>query len=169
MAISGLIFDNNTLVSFEKLDFFNYLLIFIVGIVAAGTMVIPGISGSLVLMLLGYYYPVINTINEFFKFNNMFHNFTILLTFGLGILVGIVGISKILELLFKNYKTKTYFGVFGFVIASVIAIPISSMITRSTFDVSILEGFASICTIVIGFIISYELGEKYENCTCRKS
>ena len=127
MAISDLIFKTNTTVSFSNMGILSYVWLFLVGVIAAGTMVIPGISGSLVLMLLGYYYPIIDTIHDLVKFKDIFGNGLILGIFGVGVLVGIVVIAKILELLFKKYKTKTYYGVLGFIFASVIAIPISTI------------------------------------------
>jgi len=54
----------------------GYLLLFLVGVIAAATMVIPGVSGSLVLMLLGYYIPVVNTIKDLTKFNHIFSKLT---------------------------------------------------------------------------------------------
>ena len=60
-----------------------------------------------VLMLLGYYYPIIERINDFVKFNNLAQNILILGIFGVGVLVGIVLISKMLEILFEKYNTKT--------------------------------------------------------------
>lgn len=41
------------------------ILLFLVGVIASATMVIPGVSGSMVMMILGYYYAVINTIKGF--------------------------------------------------------------------------------------------------------
>ena len=105
LASYKFIFSINGNVSFSSMGLTSYILLFFVGIIAAATMVIPGVSGSLVLMILGYYYPVINTINALFK-EDFLHNATILFVFGIGIVLGIVCISKILELLLKNIKLK---------------------------------------------------------------
>lgn len=128
-----------------------------VGVLAAATMIIPGVSGSLVLMLLGYYYPVLSVIKECTKFQNIGSNFLILGVFGIGVLVGIVLVAKILEYLFQKHEVKTYFGVLGFIFASILAIPISSFLTLTiTFDlVQVLFG---ILFLGVGCIISYKLG-----------
>lgn len=160
MAISDLIFNTNTVVSFENMGLLGYVLLFIVGVIAAGTMVIPGISGSLVLMLLGYYYPVIDTIHSLVKFNNIVSNGIILVVFGLGVLVGIVVIAKVLEWLFKKYSVKTYFGVLGFVCASVIAIPISTILELGDLGMNVPLAIVSIITLIFGAIISFKLGER---------
>lgn len=160
MACSDFIFGSSKEVSLAGLDFLGYLLLFGVGVIAAATMVIPGISGSLMLMLLGYYYPVIATINDLVKFNNILDNLLVLGVFGIGILVGIIAISKIIEMLFKKYNTKTYFGVLGFIFASVIAIPLSTCMSVSNLNLNLLNAVIGIILLTIGFLISYKLGEK---------
>ena len=159
MACSDLIFGEGLKVSLTNMNILNYIILFVVGMIAAATMVIPGVSGSLVLMLLGYYYPIINVIKDFTSFQNLGSSIIILAIFGLGILVGIVLISKLIEYLFQKYETKTYFGVLGFIAASIIAIPISTMLNMSvTFTIpQILIG---LIFLVIGSAISYKLGEK---------
>ena len=127
MALADTIFKGLGDVSFNNLSVIKIILLFLVGLVAAGTMVIPGVSGSLVLMLLGYYYPFINTIKDLVHFNNIFSNIIVLAIFGIGILVGMVLISKLFEYLFKHQETKTYFGVLGFIYASILAIPYSAL------------------------------------------
>lgn len=160
MACSDLIFDTTLEVSLKNMSLFNYIVLFVVGVIAAATMVIPGISGSLVLMLLGYYYPIISTINELVKFNNIANNILILGIFGVGVLVGIVAISKILEMLFKKQKVKTYFGVLGFIFASVLAIPISTFLEVENMIINPVQVISGIVFLVIGTVISYVLGEK---------
>ena len=159
MACSSLIFGEGLKVSLSNMRFVNYLLLFLVGVIAAATMVIPGVSGSLVLMLLGYYYPVIAVIKEFTSLKNIGSNILILGVFGVGVLLGIVLISKLIEFLFNKYEAKTYFGVLGFIIASIIAIPISAMLNiKVSFD--IIQILIGIIFLVFGYTISYKLGEK---------
>ena len=159
MACYKFLFSINSEVSFVSMNLIDYVVLFIVGIIAAATMVVPGISGSLVLMILGFYYPIISTISNLFK-GNFIHNAVVLGIFGIGVVVGILLISKLLEMLFKKYSTKTYFGVLGFVYASILAIPISACIEVDTIKVGIVEGLISIVFLIIGTIISYKLGEK---------
>lgn len=157
MACSDLIFGEGLKVSFNNMNLISYILLFLVGVVAAATMVIPGVSGSLVLMLLGYYYPVIAVIKEFTKFKNLGENIIILGIFGIGILVGIVLISKLIEFLFKKYEVKTYFGVLGFIVASVIAIPLSTLLEKTVLF-SIPQILIGLIFATLGIGISYKLG-----------
>lgn len=160
MACSDMIFGTAKEVNLLNLNITGYIVLFIVGVIAAATMVIPGISGSLMLMLLGYYYPIIERINDFVKFNNLAQNILILGIFGVGVLVGIALISKMLEILFEKYNTKTYFGVLGFIFASILAIPISTCLQIPNLSYDFLQMIIGIILLVFGSFISYKLGEK---------
>jgi len=161
MALADQIFGSGLGdVNLGNLDIIGYVTLFVVGVVAAATMVIPGVSGSLVLMLLGYYLPIIGVIKDLTKFNNIGSNLLIAGVFGVGILIGIVLISKLIEFLLAKYEKKTYFGVLGFIIASVIAIPISVNNELGNIVFSVPQVLIGIIFLVLGIIIGYKLGEK---------
>lgn len=142
--------------SFDNLSLSGYIGLFIVGMIAAATMVIPGISGSFVLMLLGYYEPIVNTIKDLTDFSLISHNLLILIPFGIGIIVGIILVAKLIEWLLNKYPVKTYYGVLGFVIASIISI-IKPLLSIST---NIIEIIISIILVIVGGLIAYKLGDK---------
>lgn len=153
IALSVLKGEN--VVSFANMNIINYIMLFLVGVVAAATMIIPGVSGSFVLMLLGYYKPIVDTIGALTKFNNIWQNIMILVPFGIGVLVGIVAISKLLEFLFKKYEVKTYFGVMGFIMASIITI----FTGAEGLVFSVPQLLIGLMLLGIGFIAAYKLGE----------
>lgn len=106
----------------------HMIAMFLVGLVSAAAMVIPGVSGSLLMLILGYYYAVIFAINGFTEALSAM-NFDALLTFGtllgayaLGMLFGIILISKAIDYFFKTKPTYTYASILGLVVASPIAI-----------------------------------------------
>lgn len=105
-------------------DLKTIVTIFFMGIIAAATMIIPGVSGSLVLMILGYYFGVINSIKDFitglkdFDFAVMFNRALILVPFAIGCLIGIFFISKLIEWLFLHYASATFSGILGLILAS---------------------------------------------------
>lgn len=142
-------------VSFTSMNLFSYLMLFVVGVAAAATMIIPGISGSFMLMVMGYYKPLIDVISQFTKFQNIIQNMMILIPFGLGILVGFVGIAKLIEFLFKKFEVPTYFGIIGFVLASIIGIFTST--TGLAFTIGPL--LVGIVLFVVGFMIALKLGD----------
>lgn len=160
LIILLLIFNGENVVSFENMSIGNYLLLFIVGIVASATMVIPGVSGSAVLMTIGYYKPILDVVKDITNFSNLTNNLMILIPFGIGVIVGILLIAKLLEFLFKNFEVKTYYGVLGFIFASIIAIIYQNIIINSSFVFSIPSLIIGIILFVLGFGIAYKLGDK---------
>ena len=147
-------------VSLANLNFLEILKLFIVGMIAAGTMIIPGISGSLVMMNLGYYKPIIEAIKDLTKFSQIGHNICILLPFGVGVLIGLFLIAKLIKLLLKRFPIQSYFGILAFVIASIVCIIIR--MDKTNFRVS--ELFLGLLLMAIGIFITFTLG-KYDNKT----
>ena len=80
----------------------------------------------------------------------------ILIPFGIGVLVGIVLIAKLIEFLLEKYEVKTYFGILGFVLASVLTL-IYGLFGNSFDIVQILIG---VVTFFIGSIVAYKLGDE---------
>lgn len=141
---------------FSNINLLNIILLLLIGMVAAGTMVIPGISGSFVLMLIGAYKPIIGVVGDLTNFSNLTYNLSVLAPFGIGVVIGIIGIAKILEYLFKNFEVQTYYAVLGFIIASIIAL-ITGIIGVK---VSTMELVIGIILFIVGTIIGYKLGEE---------
>ena len=86
------------------------LYIFFAGAIAICAMILPGISGSFILVLLGAYKPVLAAVND--------RDFKTILVFMLGAVVGLLSFSKVLKWLFANYKNATLAGLTGFIIGS---------------------------------------------------
>lgn len=95
----------------------NSISLFTVGTIAAATMVIPGVSGSMLLMSMGYYTPIINRISGFLaalpalKWEELFACAAVLIPFGIGVVLGIFLVSKLVEYLLEKQERKTYFAI----------------------------------------------------------
>ena len=146
----------NNAVDLTNMSVTKFLLLIVIGMVAAATMVIPGVSGSFVLMLLGYYIPIVGTVGDLTDFSQLGHNLLVLMPFGIGILLGIVGIAKLIEFLLKQYEIPTYYGIIGFVTSSVIGLGIGLVGVPTT----TLQVLAGLVLFVIAFIIGYKLGDE---------
>jgi len=141
------------------------LLLFILGVICASAMVIPGISGSLCLMAFGYYGFVMGAFNNFF--NNAFNfsvngywtNILVIASFGLGCVVGLIFISKLIRILLNIYPKTVYFSILGLLLASPFSIIYASIVeyslTASTFNApTIIFSIISFCLgIALCFIL----------------
>lgn len=109
---------NSNSVAYIDLSIISLCKLFLIGLFGAGAMIIPGVSGSVILIIFGYYEPILNIITAFFKGINIFNNFVILLVFSIGMILGIILFSKIINYFLDKYEIKSYFLIIGFVIAS---------------------------------------------------
>ena len=124
---------------------FTLVLLLLMGIACAAAMVVPGVSGSLLLMMFGYYSGIIGTISSLLTAlknldgSGILHCILILAPFGIGCIVGILLISKLINFLLKKFESITYCGIFGLVAASPFAILVKMENPQYT-PVSIIVG-----------------------------
>lgn len=138
----------------------NVIKLFGVGIIAAATMVIPGVSGSMIMMILGYYNTIIDTINAFINalkdvdIPAMLDTFVVLVPFGIGVLVGVVAVAKLIEFMLKKFPLVTYWAIIGLIAAS----PIAILIMMEIGTVGVVEIVTGVVLLAVGFFISLKLG-----------
>ena len=106
-------------------NWWMFILLFIVGVIASVALTIPGFSGSLILLILGFYRPLLDSTSNWGKelfsgdFSNMLPLFLMLFIFALGCLVGVVFISKVMRSLLDKHRLSTYYAILGFVFGSI--------------------------------------------------
>lgn len=122
------------------------------GISEAISTVVPGISGTALLMIIGTYDEIMQCFANLFSVSTLFKNLIVLIPFTLGFIIGIIVISKILNNLFNKYKIRTYYAIIGFSLSSIVIMFIQ------TLDKS--YSFMEILLSFICFIIGYEMATK---------
>ena len=96
------------------------LLMLVYGAIASSTMIIPGISGSFVMLLIGVYPKIIAGVAALTSFGSgMGEAILLLLPFGIGVVLGLVFCSKLIKYLLRHHAAITYAAIFGFVIGSI--------------------------------------------------
>lgn len=133
-------------IKLENISFMQKIIIFLIGAIAAFSMVIPGISGSMIVVILGYYELMTKSISSF--------NLAFIIPFAIGIIVGIIVATKIIKYLLENYYITTYSGIIGFVLGSI------PMVMPNIMPITKKMWIYSAITILIGIVLSYGL-EKY--------
>ncbi len=96
--------------------------IFITGAIAICAMILPGISGSFILLILGKYEYIMARITELTSGVNVGSNLAILSVFGIGAVVGILGFSKLLRWLLGRWNKETLIVLAGFIIGSLVKV-----------------------------------------------
>jgi len=124
-------------------DEISLLYILFSGIIASSAMILPGISGSLILVILGVYAYLIKALDNL--------ELIIIFTFISGAIIGLLGFSKILKYLFNNHRDATYTIMLGLVIGSIENVwPWNKSFST---ELSNLNLFLSISLVILGFVI----------------
>ena len=135
--------------------------LFAVGIIASATMVIPGVSGSMMMLLLGYYNPIVAAIKNFvtalasFDMAGILEGCGILVPMGLGIVVGIFAIAKVIEIIFEKFPIQAFWAIIGLIVAS----PIAIFLLGDVGAITVIGLLTSIVTFAVGFLVAVKLGD----------
>ncbi len=123
------------------------------GAIAAAAMVVPGISGSALLMTFGMYEPVMNQVKYLTTEGaDKGHAVVILGIVAVGILIGLFSIAKLIDFLLKKYPTTTYWGIIGFVISSGIVIIMQNFFFHGGPAVNLAD--TSVAQYIVGAVLA---------------
>ena len=140
-------------VDITKPNLMTYIYVFAAAAIAITAMVLPGISGSTLLLIFGLYIPIMGYIKKFFALD--LSVIPILAVFGFGIIFGIVFFVKIIRKCLSSYRSQTIYAIIGMMIGSFYAIILGpttldvplEMLTFKTFDILF---FIIGCIVIIG-------------------
>lgn len=127
--------------------------LFFAGVIAAMTLLLPGISGSLVLLILGYYYIVVAAVDGLTSLD--FSGLPVIIAIGLGIVVGLYIGSVVITYLFAQFTYITYAAVIGLVAGSVFSI-------YPGLPTSLSMTVVTVIMLILGFLVSYVMGRAGE-------
>ena len=116
----------------------SIILYFISGIIESISSIIPGVSGTAMLMLIGTYDKVIYIFSNFFNISYMIRNLKIIIPFVIGIIIGLIVSVKMVNYLFSNYFYQSYNVILGFLYGSIFVMLISIQYTIFKFFISFL-------------------------------
>ncbi|WP_300349715.1 DUF368 domain-containing protein [Clostridium sp.] len=109
-----------TSITLDQFSISLAIYIFIAGMIAISAMVLPGISGSTLLLIFGLYAPVVNAVKEVLTLN--FNYLPMLIVFALGVLTGIITTIRLIKFLLSNYRAKMIYFIIGLMIGSIYAV-----------------------------------------------
>ena len=113
------------------------------GIIGGATMIFPGVSGSMVLLVLGKYEMIRSYIDNLTNFDK--ESIISLCIFGIGVIIGIIISAKLTTFLLHRYKGKTVSVILGFILASALVLPFN-------IDNEIKFTTMNICSLIISFV-----------------
>ena len=129
--------------SLYETDEISLLYVLFSGVIASSAMILPGISGSLILVILGVYSYLIKSLDNL--------EMIVIFTFISGALIGLLGFSRILKYLFNNHRDAAYTIMLGLVVGSIEKVwPWNKSFS---IELSNLNLFLSISLVILGFLI----------------
>ena len=136
---------------FTERPWYLYLIIFVVGVFGSSGLIVPGFSGSMLLMIIGFYEPILKLVN----FSNLGPNLLLGFVFALGVLVGFIILSKLMSSLFEKHRTSTLYVVLGFIFGSLISIFVNSkMFSYIGAGLSLLDCILGPVLLIAGLLLS---------------
>ena len=96
----------------------SIVMMIVVGSIGSGTMIIPGVSGSMIIMALGYLEPVTQVMSNIITFNEFPVNATLFACFLIGVVLGLVLVSKLIKFLQSKSPSAVYSAILGLLVGS---------------------------------------------------
>lgn len=138
--------------NFDK-NIYYFIIFLIGGLLEAAATVIPGISATALLMLLGYYNVIMTALSNVLNFSQLSNNMFVLIPYGLGFAVGAIIIAKIMDYLFSKYKVATYYAIIAFAVTSVLTLFLQTFNNKY----SVVTIIISIIMLVLGWFVSKKM------------
>ena len=151
--------------SLENLSIGLGIFIFVAGMIAISAMVLPGISGSTLLLIFGLYTGIINSIKEVLHLN--FSYLPVLIIFGLGVITGILSTIKLIKFLLSKYRSAMIYLILGLMLGSLYAVFMGPTTLEVPQPAMNLSSFNWIFFIIGGALIIAL--EKFKNILEKKS
>lgn len=158
---------------FNNPEIWFYFVMIPVGIIGSFALVVPGISGSMILLILGFYKPLINVASELFKgqSQNPGSIIGLLACFALGVIIGFYLCSKLMKSLLDKHHISTMYGIIGFIVGSIIILFFNNTIYEyyqkmSTGNGPWMKWYIEVpigIILMIGFVFISYLLLRYEN------
>lgn len=148
------VFKFGSSIDVSNLSIGMILYVLVAGMLAISAMVLPGISGSTVLLTFGLYVSIITAVKEVLSFD--FSNLILLIIFGLGVILGIIVSLKGIKKVLKKYRSATIYAVIGMMIGSLYAIVMGPTTLEVPKEMMSFETF-EVLFFVIGIVIVFGL------------
>ena len=144
-------FNDGINMLFSERPWYLYLIIFVVGMFGSSGLIVPGFSGSMLLLVIGFYYPILSLVD----FSNFWPNVSLGFVFALGVLAGFIILSKVMNKLITNHRIATLYVVVGFIVGSLISIFINSqMLEYIGSGLKLLDCILGPTLLVVGIVLS---------------
>lgn len=137
--------------AWNKINIGSCIFVFVVGMIAISAMVLPGISGSTLLLIFGLYAPIIDAIKQVMHLKLEY--LPILVVFALGVVTGMISVVKFINYSLKRFRSQTIYLVLGLMIGSLYSVFLGPTTLKTPLDAMNIHTFSIIFFIIGGALI----------------
>lgn len=138
-------------INLQEMNIGTIIYVFVVAMIAISAMILPGISGSTMLLIFGIYIPIMNKIKSFMHFD--FSAIPSLVIFGLGIIFGIMVFAKVARKCLEKHRSETVYAILGLMLGSIYSIFIGPTTLTEPQPIMNFSSFNILFFIIGGVII----------------
>ncbi len=160
MMVAFLFLDSaDSDISLVELDAMDIVQLFIVGVVIALSKVVPGLSGAAILLAIGLYTPLMDLIGGM-DLSVIMDRIAAIIPIGIGIIVGAIGLAKIVDHFMQHHRRSTYFCILGLTIGSIITVLVQALQGLDGITTVIVSSVAIVIGLAFGYVLS-RVSRKY--------
>ena len=166
LVVPTLMGGTSSSISLMELDVVDIVLLFVIGVIIALSKIVPGMSGAAILLAIGLYTPLMNLIGDTsdLDLDVLVDKVSALIPIGLGLVVGVLGLSRVVDWFLRNHRRSTYFCILGMTLGSIVAVVVQAVdsMAESPVEWTMIAGIAVgiVAGLVIGYLIS-RVSSKY--------
>ena len=138
-------------ISLAELDIVDIVLLFIVGVLIALSKIVPGLSGAAILLAIGLYTPLMDLVGSM-DMSVLMERIAALVPIGLGLIAGVLGLSRIVDYFFRTHRRSAYWCIMGITVGSVVTVVVQALQGMESGMVP-----ATIVCIAAGLVFGYVL------------
>ena len=138
-------------INLQEMNIGTIIYVFVVAMIAISAMILPGISGSTMLLIFGIYIPIMNKIKSCMHFD--FSAIPTLAIFGLGIIFGIMVFAKVARKCLEKHRSETVYAILGLMLGSIYSIFIGPTTLTEPQPIMNFSSFNILFFIIGGVII----------------
>ena len=138
-------------ISLVELDAVDIVLLFIVGVLIALSKIVPGLSGAAILLAIGLYTPLMDLVGGM-DMSVLMERLAALVPIGIGLIVGVLGLSRIVDYFFRTHRRSAYWCIMGITVGSIVTVTVQALQGLESDMI-----LASVVCIVVGLAFGYIL------------
>lgn len=151
LAIDGI--ETDAGLSFTDMGVSDVILLFIIGVVIALSKVVPGLSGASILLAIGLYIPLMDLIGDT-DLSSLMDRAAALIPIGVGLIVGVLGLAKVVDWFFTKYHRSSYFFILGMTGGSIVTVVVQALEGMDGTSQIAACVVAIVAGLVLGYVIS---------------